>query len=95
MIGIGVGHAFDYVLEQYKKEHCTCRDIPAGAAGNSAAGGAVGGSGPLETILGQTTNANRIKLQQRTVRQQRVALALSVTVTEIDEQADPCYRAFK
>ncbi len=49
VIGIGVGYAFDYVLEQYKKEHCTCRDTPAGAAGNSAAGGAVGGSGPFAT----------------------------------------------
>jgi hypothetical protein len=47
LIGIGVGYAFDYALEQYKKEHCTCKDTPAGAAGNAAAGGALGGSGPF------------------------------------------------
>ena len=44
-----MGYAFDYLLEQYKQEHCTCKDTPAGAAGNAAAGGAVGGSGPFAT----------------------------------------------
>lgn len=47
LIGIGVGYAFDYALEQYKKAHCTCQDTPAGPAGNAAAGGAVGGAGPF------------------------------------------------
>ncbi len=47
VIGIGVGYAFDYLLEKYKKQHCTCEDTPAGAAGNAAAGGAVGGTGPF------------------------------------------------
>jgi RHS repeat-associated protein len=47
LIGMGVGYAFDYALEQYKKAHCTCQDTPAGAAGNAAAGGAVGGTGPF------------------------------------------------
>jgi uncharacterized protein RhaS with RHS repeats len=47
VIGIGVGYAFDYALERYKKEHCTCKDTPAGSAGNAAAGGAVGGTGPF------------------------------------------------
>ncbi len=47
LIGIGVGYAFDYALEQYKKAHCTCQDTPAGSAGNAAAGGAVGGAGPF------------------------------------------------
>ena len=45
VIGIGVGYAFDYALERYKKEHCTCQSTPAGAAANAAAGGAVGGAG--------------------------------------------------
>ncbi|WP_041352582.1 RHS repeat-associated core domain-containing protein [Nitrosospira multiformis] len=45
LIGIGVGYAFDYALERYKKEHCTCQTTPVGAAGNAAAGGAVGGAG--------------------------------------------------
>lgn len=43
VVGIGVGYAFDYALEKYKKAHCTCQDTPAGPAGNAAAGGAVGG----------------------------------------------------
>ena len=47
LIGIGVGYAFDYALEQYKKANCTCQDTPAGSAGNAAAGGAVGGAGPF------------------------------------------------
>jgi RHS repeat-associated protein len=47
LIGIGAGYAFDYMLEQYKKEHCTCMDTPVGAVGNSVVGGAVGGSGPF------------------------------------------------
>jgi hypothetical protein len=47
VIGIGAGYAFDYLLEQYKKEHCTCKGTPAGGAGNGAAGGAVGGTGPF------------------------------------------------
>lgn len=47
LIGIGVGYAFDYALEQYKKAHCTCQDTPAGSIGNAAAGGAVGGAGPF------------------------------------------------
>ena len=47
VIGIGVGYAFDYALEQYKKEHCTCKDTPAGTAGNAAAGAAMGGTGPF------------------------------------------------
>lgn len=47
LIGIGAGYAFDYALEQYKKEHCTCKETPAGPVVNAAAGGAVGGSGPF------------------------------------------------
>lgn len=46
-IGIGLGYAFDYALEKYKNEHCTCKDTPAGSAGNAAAGGAIGGTGPF------------------------------------------------
>jgi RHS repeat-associated protein len=45
VIGIGVGYAFDHALELYKKEHCTCQGTPAGAVGNAASGGAVGGAG--------------------------------------------------
>ena len=51
VIGIGVGYAFDYALAQYKKEHCTCKDTPTGAAGKAAAGGAVGGLARLRTNL--------------------------------------------
>ncbi len=47
LAGIGLGYAFDYLVEQYKKEHCTCKGTPAGAAGNAAAGGAIGGTGPF------------------------------------------------
>ena len=47
VIGFGVGYAFDYALEQYKKEHCMCKNTPAGSVGNVAAGGVVGGSGPF------------------------------------------------
>jgi RHS repeat-associated protein len=47
LIGIGVGYAFDYLLEQYKKEHCTCKETPLGAGGNSALGGTLGGTGPF------------------------------------------------
>ena len=47
VIGIGAGYAFDYALKRYKEEHCTCKDTPAGSAGNAAAGGALGGSGPF------------------------------------------------
>uniref|UniRef100_UPI00398BE0EF RHS repeat-associated core domain-containing protein n=1 Tax=Polaromonas sp. YR568 TaxID=1855301 RepID=UPI00398BE0EF len=47
VIGIGAGYAFDYFLEKYKNEHCTCKDTPAGAAGNSVLGGALGGTGPF------------------------------------------------
>jgi uncharacterized protein RhaS with RHS repeats len=47
LVGIGVGYAFDYALEQYKKEHCMCKNTLAGSVGNAAAGGAVGGAGPF------------------------------------------------
>jgi uncharacterized protein RhaS with RHS repeats len=47
LIGIGAGYAFDYLLEQYRKEHCKCRGTPLGPAGNSALGGALGGTGPF------------------------------------------------
>ena len=50
-VGIGIGLAFDYVVSKWKEEHCKCDDAStaAGAAGNAAAGGAVGGSGPFAT----------------------------------------------
>jgi YD repeat-containing protein len=47
LIGMGVGYAFDYALEQYKKEHYTCKDTPAGSTVNTVVGGVVGGSGPF------------------------------------------------
>lgn len=47
LVGIGAGYVFDYLLERYKKEHCTCRRIPLTSAGNAAVGGALGGTGPF------------------------------------------------
>ena len=49
IVGVGFGLAFDYALEKYKKEHCTCKDTPLGPAGNAAAGGATGVTGPFAT----------------------------------------------
>ncbi|MCW7536263.1 RHS repeat-associated core domain-containing protein [Aquabacterium sp. A7-Y] len=46
-IGIGVGYAFDYILEQYKKERCACKETPLGPVGNSAVGGTLGLFGPF------------------------------------------------
>ncbi|WP_373421723.1 RHS repeat-associated core domain-containing protein [Burkholderia multivorans] len=45
LVGIGAGYVFDYLLEMYKKEHCTCRHTPLTSVGNAVAGGAIGGSG--------------------------------------------------
>lgn len=42
LIGVGAGYAFDYLLEQYKKEHCTCPSSAFGPAGNAGLGGAMG-----------------------------------------------------
>lgn len=49
LIGIGVGIAFDYALDWYKKQNCGCQNsaTPLGPYGNGALGGAIGGSGPF------------------------------------------------
>lgn len=49
LVGIGLGYAFDYLLERYKEEHCKCKDEGnlAGPLGNALAGGAIGGTGPF------------------------------------------------
>ena len=45
--GVTAGLIFNYLLEQYKEEYCTCEKTPLRAGGNAALGGAVGGSGPF------------------------------------------------
>jgi hypothetical protein len=47
VIGIAAGFVFDYALDKYKQQHCTCKDdsgTPLGPEGNSAMGGVVGGT---------------------------------------------------
>lgn len=50
-IGIGAGMAFDYALQEWKKKNCACptASTPGGAAGNGAAGGAIGLFGPFDS----------------------------------------------
>ena len=45
--GAAIGYGFDYLLDNYRKQHCRCGDPGFGAAGNSALGGAMAGSGPF------------------------------------------------
>ena len=47
LVGIGVGFIADYVIEQYRKEHCGCPKTNLGPAGSAGAGGAVGATGPF------------------------------------------------
>jgi RHS repeat-associated protein len=50
LIGIGVGYAFDYLIEKIK-EQCSCKDTSSalGPDGNAALGAALGATGPFET----------------------------------------------
>jgi hypothetical protein len=45
VVGIGAGYFFDYLLEKYRKESCTCESTNFGARGNAATAGAIGATG--------------------------------------------------